>query len=104
MLAEVPSGGSRLASDQRLVCFELRLRMFPSGGAGFIGVPGSLAPAGRQATAGANPQTIGTIGASAATQTVCGSPFTLDSDIRFPLEGMRNTGFYDENWQKLAIF
>ena len=76
--------------------------MFPPGGAGFAGVP-RIAPGGVDA-ADAFSQTIGTTGATAATQTALGNPFTVEGDLRFPLEGMRNTsmlnaGFYDEMLQ-----
>ena len=75
--------------------------MSPPGGAGFAGVP-RIAPGGVDA-ADAFSQTIGTTGATAATQTASGNPFTVEGDLRFPLEGMRNTsmlnaGFYDEFW------
>ena len=77
--------------------------MFPPGGAGFAGVP-KVAPGGVNA-ADAFSQTIGTTGATAATQTASGNPFTVEDDLRFPLEGMRNTsmyntGSYDEIRQK----
>ena len=72
--------------------------MFPPGGAGFVSVPSSLAPAGRR-TADANPQTIGTTGPSEETQTSYGMPFTMESDIRCPLEGMRNTSSFDEKFR-----
>ena len=79
--------------------------MFPPGGAGFAGVP-KVAPGGVHA-ADAFSQTIGTTGATAATQTASGNPFTVEDDLRFPLEGMRNTsmyntGSYDEIWQILT--
>ena len=82
--------------------------MFPPGGAGFAGVP-KIAPGGVYA-ADASSQTIGTTGANAAAQTAHGSPFTVEGDLRFPLEsmrntsmfGMENTGSYDESWQILA--
>ena len=78
--------------------------MFPPGGAGFAGVP-KVAPGGVHA-ADAFSQTIGTTGATAATQTASGNPFTVEDDLRFPLEGMRNTsmyntGSYDEFRQNL---
>ena len=81
--------------------------MFPPGGAGFVGVPsipavrGALS--GRNTAADADPQTIGSTGAAAATQTAYGNPFTMESDLRFPLEGMRNTGSYDEIRQNSGI-
>ena len=83
--------------------------MFPPGGAGFAGVP-KIAPGGIYA-ADASSQTIGTTGATAATQTASGIPFTVEGDIRLPLEsvrntsmfGMENTGSYDENWQKFLL-
>ena len=76
--------------------------MFPPGGAGFAGVP-KIAPGGVYA-ADASSQTIGTTGANAAAQTAPGDPFTIEGDLRFPLEsmrntsmfGMENTGSYDE--------
>ena len=76
--------------------------MFPPGGAGFIGAP-KVGPGGVYA-ADAHSQTIGTTGATAATQTASGIPFTVEGDLRFPLEsmrntsmfGMENTGSYDE--------
>ena len=76
--------------------------MFPPGGAGFAGVP-KIAPGGVYA-ANASSQTIGTTGADAAAQTAPGNPFTVEGDLRFPLEsmrntsmfGMENTGSYDE--------
>ena len=82
--------------------------MFPPGGAGFAGVP-KIAPGGVYA-ADASSQTIGTKGANAAAQTAPGSPFTVEGDLRFPLEsmrntsmfGMENTGSYDEFWQMSA--
>ena len=67
--------------------------MFPPGGAGFAGVP-KVAPGGVHA-ADAFSQTIGTTGATAATQTASGNPFTVEDDLRFPLEGMRNTSMYN---------
>ena len=66
--------------------------MFPPDGAGSTGDLHIV----RKLAAEAVPKTIGTTGAAAATQTSYGVPFTVASDIRFPLEGMRNTGFYDE--------
>ena len=84
--------------------------MFPPGGAGFAGVP-KIAPGGVYA-ADAVSQTIGTTGATAATQTASGNPFRVEDDLRFPLEGMRNTsmfgmdntGSYDEFRQIPTIF
>ena len=85
--------------------------MFPPGdGAGFAGVP-KIAPGGVYA-ADAVSQTIGTTGATAATQTASGNPFRVEDDLRFPLEGMRNTsmfgmdntGSYDEFRQIQANF
>ena len=84
--------------------------MSPPGGAGFAGVP-KIASGGVYA-AGAVSQTIGTTGATAATQTASGIPFTVEGDLRFPLESMRNTsmfgmestGSYDgipQNFQKI---
>ena len=67
--------------------------MFPPGGAGFAGVP-KIAPGGVYA-ADASSQTIGTKGANAAAQTAPGNPFTVEDDLRFPLEGMRNTSMYN---------
>ena len=52
-------------------------------------------PAGFYSAADANSQTIGTTGATAATQTASGNPFTVEDDLRFPLEGMRNTSMYN---------
>ena len=82
--------------------------MFPPGGAGFAGVP-KIAPGGVYA-ADASSQTIGTTGANAAAQTAPGSPFTVEGDLRFPLEsmrntsmfGMENTGSYDEIPKKIG--
>ena len=82
--------------------------MFPPGGAGFAGVP-KVAPGGVYA-ADASSQTIGTTGANAAAQTAPGSPFTVEGDLRFPLESMRNTsmfgrentGSYDGFWQNFG--
>ena len=79
--------------------------MFPPGGAGFAGVP-KIAPGGVYA-ANASSQTIGTTGANAAAQTAPGDPFTIEGDLRFPLESMRNasmfgmdnTGSYDDIMQ-----
>ena len=68
--------------------------MFPPGRAD-LSVYLRSGPAGYYAAADANSQTIGTTGAAAATQTASGNPFTLDGDIRFPLEGMRNTSTFD---------
>ena len=84
--------------------------MFPPGGAGFAGVP-KIAPGGVYA-ANASSQTIGTTGANAAAQTAPGDPFTIEGDLRFPLESMRNTsmfgrentGSYDEIWQNFGKF
>ena len=108
-LAEVPSGGhgSRLISAC-LVEFLTTRMSFPPGGAGFAGVP-KVAPGGIYA-ADASSQTIGTTGANAAAQTAPGNPFTLEGDLRFPLESMRNTstfprdypGSYDEFRQILV--
>ena len=67
--------------------------MFPPGGAGFAGVP-KVTPGGVYA-ANAESQTIGTTSANAAAQTARGNPFTVEDDLRFPLEGMRNTSMYD---------
>ena len=67
--------------------------MFPPGGAGFAGVP-KIAPGGVYA-ANASSQTIGTTGADAAAQTAPGNPFTVEGDLRFPLESMRNTSMFD---------
>ena len=80
---------------------------FPPGGAGFAGVP-KVTPGGVYA-ADASSQTIGTTGANAAAQTAPGNPFTLEGDLRFPLESMRNTstfprdypGSYDDIRQKI---
>ena len=33
-----------------------------------------------------------------------GIPFTMESDIRFPSEAMRNTSSYDELWQHFSHF
>ena len=66
--------------------------MFPPGGAGFAGVP-KIAPGGVYA-ADASSQTIGTTGANAAAQTAPGNPFTVEGDLRFPLESMRNTSMF----------
>ena len=66
--------------------------MFPPGGAGFAGVP-KIAPGGVYA-ADASSQTIGTTGADAAAQTAPGNPFTVEGDLRFPLESMRNTSMF----------
>ena len=55
-------------------------------------------PAGFYAAADANSQTIGTRGATAATQTASGNPFTLEDDLRFPLEGMRNTSTFPRDY------
>ena len=84
--------------------------MFPPGGAGFAGVP-KIAPGGVYA-ANASSQTIGTTGADAAAQTAPGNPFTVEGDLRFPLESMRNTsmfdrentGSYNEFWQNSGKF
>ena len=84
--------------------------MFPPGGAGFAGVP-KIAPGGVYA-ADASSQTIGTTGANAAAQTAPGNPFTVEGDLRFPLEsmrntsmfGMENTGSYDEFRQNVVRF
>ena len=66
--------------------------MFPPGGDGFAGVP-KIASGGVYA-ANASSQTIGTTGADAAAQTAPGNPFTVEGDLRFPLESMRNTSMF----------
>ena len=96
-------------SDQHLLLLSFAT-MFPPGGDGFAGVP-KIASGGVYA-ANASSQTIGTTGADAAAQTAPGNPFTVEGDLRFPLESMRNTstfgmdntGSYDEFRQIQANF
>ena len=73
-----------LAQQQRL-----RLQgLFPDGGFADVAETPAVVPG----PADASIQTIGTIGVSAGAQTSYGHPFSVESDRRFPLEGLKNTG------------